>query len=73
MQDTQTIIILLVIIVSILSILAILALVFLISILVKARRIVKHVDETTLKITEVVEWLSPSKLVKEIIGMFNKN
>lgn len=73
MSDTQTVIILLSIIVTILSIMAITVTVAIIFFLIRIKRIIDRVDDTTAHAARVIEWLSPAKIISEIVSLLNKN
>jgi heme/copper-type cytochrome/quinol oxidase subunit 2 len=72
-MEYETISALLTITVILLSVVIITLLVIAISTLVKLRRIARNVNQITGNIAAASEWLVPSKLISEIVKLFNKN
>lgn len=70
MQDMQTVIILLSVITGLLSIMILALLGALIALLIKLRQLAARVDAVTTNIAKATEWLSPTKVFREVAQLF---
>lgn len=72
MQDMQTAIILLSVIVCLLSAGYIVLLTVVIVLLIKLRRIADQAETAMANIADMSKWLSPTKLINELVSLFRK-
>lgn len=72
MEDMQTVIILLSVITGLLSLMTLALLGALIALLVKLRHIAARVDAVTTNIAKATEWLSPTKVFREVAQLFKR-
>lgn len=72
MEDMQTVIILLSVITGLLSLMTLALLGALIALLVKLRQLAARVDAVTTNIAKATEWLSPTKVFREVAQLFKR-
>lgn len=71
-MDTQTTITLLTIAVLLLSTVVVVILGIVIAILLKVRKITQNVDALMQNLAEASEWLTPAKVLGQIVNLFRK-
>lgn len=72
MEDMQTVIILLSVITGLLSLMTLALLGALIALLIKLRQLAARVDAVTTNIAKATEWLSPTKVFREVAQLFKR-
>ena len=71
-MDTQTTITLLTIAVLLLSTVVVVILGILIAVLLKIRKITQNIDAVMQNVAEASEWLTPTKVLSQIVNLFRK-
>jgi hypothetical protein len=71
-MDTQTVITLLTITVSLLSGIVLVMLAVIIAILLKLRKMAQNLESVLNNIAEASEWLTPTKIIGQVINLFRK-